>query len=415
MLKLHLALSFSSTEQTMKLFFQKAQWFITHFQMLRDFAARNFYKDTESIQVIRNSSFFDETYYKRNNPDLTDNKDLIAHYFEHGGFERRDPSEFFCSEEYFSINPDVDKSSINPLYDYETHDEKDERMFSTIQSERGDHFPQGTQTISIVQDPAPPVHKRTAVVSCFFHDGKIPDSLMILIRGVKEIADNLILVGDCPVFPSELEKIKNYVCYAHFERHNQYDFGSYKIGFNYARKAGLLKADTADELILINDSCYGPVYPFSELFQRMESVICDFWGINGSKKPPENIFKPHISSFFYVFRRSVINGNDIDDFLNAIHGKYDRSKVICLLELEFTQYLQKKGFLWQVTDEKCEHNIYLHPLTFLETYRIPLVKKKALKGNPVNIQNRIFSIISENCPELALCIRTELTYSGGGI
>lgn len=399
----------------MKLFFPKAKWVLTHFQMLRDFAARNFYNDDYQRQAIRNSVLFDEAYYKRNNPDLFATKDIITHYLKYGGFERRDPSEYFCSEEYFSINPDIAKTAVNPLYDYETHNPKDSRMFSTLQAEQDDKFPQGTKSISIIQDPVPPIHKRTAVVSCYFHDGRIPDSLMILIRGLKEIADNLILVGDCPVFPSELEKIKNFVCYAHFERHNQYDFGSYKIGLNYARKSGLLKADTADELILINDSCYGPVYPFSELFQRMESVICDFWGINGSKNPPKNLHKPHISSFFFVFRRSVLNGNDIDNFMNAIHGRYDRSKVICLLELEFTNYLQRKGFLWQVTDEKCEHNIYLHPLTFLETYRIPLVKKKALKGNPVNIQNRIFSIISENCPELAPCIRTDLTYSGGGI
>ena len=212
----------------MKLFFQKAQWFITHFQMLRDFAARNFYKDAESNRAIRNSAFFDEAYYKRNNPDLSSSINLLAHYINYGGTERRDPSEYFCNEEYFSINPDLAEPGTNPLSNYETRDPKDMRMFSTLQAEREDHFPQGTQTISIVQEPAHPVHKRTAVVSCYFHDGKIPDSLMILIRGLKEIADNLILVGDCPVFPSELEKIKNFVCYAHFERHNQYDFGSYK-------------------------------------------------------------------------------------------------------------------------------------------------------------------------------------------
>ena len=38
--------------------------------------------------------------------------------------------------------------------------------------------------------------------------------------------------------------------------------------------------DLYDEVLLVNQTCYGPVFPFSELFGEMEKRDCDFWGVS---------------------------------------------------------------------------------------------------------------------------------------
>lgn len=57
-------------------------------------------------------------------------------------------------------------------------------------------------------------------------------------------------------------------------RHGEYDFGSYKRGEAWARQAGWL--DEVDDLILCNDSCFGPVGSFAPMFERMEARHLDF-------------------------------------------------------------------------------------------------------------------------------------------
>ncbi len=386
---------------SIKLLFQKAAWVIKHIQELRDYSARNFYENKDGEPYIRNSVFFDEDYYKRNNPDIPDNEDPAEHYYRIGGFERRDPSEFFSSEEYYYLNPDIKRLKSNPLYNFEEFGRGNNLLFSTLQLPKEDHFPPEAQNISRVREKNPVIHKRTAVVSCFLSGGNIPESLLIMLRGLEKVADNIILVGDCPVIPAELDKLSGLVCYAEFERHKQYDFGSYKRGLQYARITGLLDDHTSDELILLNDSCWGPVYPFEELWQRMENEICDFWGCSGLKDKQQLIHKSHISSYFYVFRKPVISSRHLDNFLNNIQGEYDRNKVILTLETQLTDYLQKKGFLWQTVYKECFNNIYDKPLTFLKEYRIPLVKKKAFKGLSKEDLTSVLSVIRENNPELA--------------
>ena len=68
----------------------------------------------------RIADVFDQAYYLRSNPDLSDVEDLLFHYLNHGWLEGRDPCALFDSAFYLSENPDVLASGQNPLLHYVT-------------------------------------------------------------------------------------------------------------------------------------------------------------------------------------------------------------------------------------------------------------------------------------------------------
>lgn len=66
-----------------------------------------------------------------------------------------------------------------------------------------------------------------------------------------------------------------------------------------------------DELILADDSCYGPIYPIEEIFSQMADSACDIWGI----LPTEAIFTASSIQFF-VLRKPVLQSSAWKAFLN---------------------------------------------------------------------------------------------------
>lgn len=161
----------------------------------------------------------------------------------------------------------------------------------------------------------------------------------------------------------------------------------------------------AGELIFVNDSCYGPVYPLSEAFQKMAAVPCDFWGFTGYGHGKHRYFKTFISSYFYVFRRSVTASGCLDEFLNRIRGPYDRNDVIGHLETELTAFLENRGFLWQTLCPDLELDNIYNPLTLVAKYRVPLVKKKSFQRTQREDMNALLSIIRARNGALGALLR----------
>ena len=71
------------------------------------------------INLIRNSPFFDETWYLSKYEDVAKSKiDPATHFLKFGGFEARDPGPNFDSNFYLANHPDARKENMNPLLHY---------------------------------------------------------------------------------------------------------------------------------------------------------------------------------------------------------------------------------------------------------------------------------------------------------
>lgn len=224
--------------------------------------------------------------------------------------------------------------------------------------------------------------KRLAVFASFNKDGLILDYVVYYLKELKKVVDGIIFVTDNPILPTELEKIKDFIVYAECQRHEEYDFGSYKRGFFWAKKNGLLK--DCEELVFCNDSCYGPVYPFSEMFEEMATRSCDFWGMTQNIQIAE-----HIQSYFLVFKKNIFKSRYFIKFMKKIKPQSSVQKVIKKYEVGLSQHLLKHGFIADSYIEYKQNNNYPYiynlcqsrfPI-FLLKNKAPLIKVKAITKN----------------------------------
>lgn len=187
-------------------------------------------------------------------------------------------------------------------------------------------------------------------IAIFAHYDKhcIIDSYVIdYIKELKKYSE-IIFVSDGDLTELEKEKIK-YLCLDIVAtRHYEYDFGSYKRGFQLIQNRYPQKFKEINELIFVNDSCY-LIGSFKNIFADMEKKLnCDFWGLADdiySYDKPEY----HIQSYFLSFRKSVFLDNIFHNFIHNIKRQNLKNKVIYYYEIGLSQMLiknNKKSFCY---------------------------------------------------------------------
>lgn len=182
-----------------------------------------------------------------------------------------------------------------------------------------------------------PSGKRVAVFASYSTNSRIQDYVVYYLKELKKVVDAIVFVADNNVYETEIGKIQDLVVFAACKRHGCYDFGSYKIGFQWAQRN--LNLQDFEELIFCNDSCYGPIFPLQEMFSIMQGSEADFWGVTRSYE-----VKDHLQSYFMLFRRNVYMSAPFQNFVNSFKQQRSLVEYVLNYELNFTQILCKAGF-----------------------------------------------------------------------
>lgn len=180
--------------------------------------------------------------------------------------------------------------------------------------------------------------KRLAIFAGYDKDNIIDDYVVYYIKELKKIAD-IIYVADCDMLENELTKISEYCIYLINGRHGEYDFGSYKRGYLYAKENNILQ--NYDYLILCNDSCYGPFFNFQEIVQNMENKNTDVWGMFNCFKDKEN--DEHLQSYFLSLKSKVYLSEYFYNFISNIKKENDKWEVVKKYEIGLGNLLKKEN------------------------------------------------------------------------
>jgi lipopolysaccharide biosynthesis protein len=176
--------------------------------------------------------------------------------------------------------------------------------------------------------------QRAAVFAHFDIDNKVDDYVIFYLTKIKEVCACIIFVTTSALPEKETLKISN-VCERVIVRENEgHDFMSYKKGL------AELKMENYDEILLCNDSVYGPFFSIKNAFGKMQGMANDFWGMT------ENYdLAYHLQSYFMVFRKKVIQSSYFKEFWEKVSVENDKSAVIKKYEVGLTQFLIKAGFI----------------------------------------------------------------------
>ena len=360
-------------------------------------------QDTSPILA---SGLFDADWYLRNNPDVRQaGGNPAAHYLLHGREPLRNPGPDFVGDEYIALNTDIRIIEINPLVHFERHGRKENRLTSFLQI-RPASYPNGAIETEREFPAAPRRHRRFAVFAAHSGASRIPETTLHYLRGLKEVVDDIVFVTSNPVLPDEIGKLEGLVRFAAFHDHGGYDFFSYRLGWEKAKEFGLTAPGANDEFVLANDSCYAPVFPFQECFKKMAGRTCDFWGMTANKS---FVGKEHIQSYFFVFRRPVLDDGSLDRFLEGVEPVSNRWEVILRYEAGITNALASAGHEWDTLvprpfAEETGTTPTKMPIATMSGYGMPLVKISAMKGDMADNREEVLDFIRARNPGLAAAI-----------
>ena len=140
-----------------------------------------------------------------------------------------------------------------------------------------------------------------------------------------------------------------------------------------------------DEIICLNDTILGPVYPFSEIFAEMDSKDVDFWGITAY--PHDVAFgeeiPTHLQSYWHVYRKSLVSAPEFQRYWENMPVYEDYAAATRNHEMTFTKRFADLGFTWAsyINYEKYRpHSAYpmlYDPVSLIRDDRCPVFKKRS--------------------------------------
>ena len=231
------------------------------------------------------------------------------------------------------------------------------------------------------------VYKRLVVLAIYNRFGKIQDYIYDLAEKNKIICETQIIVisgaVDCED-KNKLQKIGDII----IERENKgYDAGAFKEIIQRLSNKNIL--NKYQELILMNDTFYGPITSWEKVMNEMYQLDIDYWGLIKNVKYIINNkeYKEHIQSFFIAFRNSIFMNKSFIDFWEKMKYADSYLDAVRNYELAINEYLLRKGFNGVAFSELHGGEKYTkdgivsfipYCYEFLKECGVPIIKRKAL-------------------------------------
>lgn len=182
------------------------------------------------------------------------------------------------------------------------------------------------------------IHMKRIVFFAHYDKHNIIDDYVVeYIKDLTTIANKIIFVSSCNINSEEKHKIDKYCSSILIKSNEGYDFGSWKFGMEYIGFDNML---SFDEVIIANDSCFAPIFPFSEMFNKMSTNQCDAWGVTYGIG-----YANYLQSYFLVFRKKVIESSLFVNFFKKITTQKNKYDYITKYEVGLSSMLIKNNFV----------------------------------------------------------------------
>ncbi|MBO4625818.1 MAG: hypothetical protein J5679_00880 [Alphaproteobacteria bacterium] len=211
--------------------------------------------------------------------------------------------------------------------------------------------------------------KRLFLFAGYDADGIADASLILYVRALSKLGD-VVLYMDSNCNKQEFKKLTPYVLYADGLRHGEYDFGSYKRGFIWARDN--LDLSKYDFVYIVNDSVYGPLFPLKTYLEKMEASHTDAFGLVKNTKSSH----PHIQSWFIGMRKSVFLAKWFDEFISGVRPLKSKGAITHTYEHGFTKNVVEHGGTWTCLYTAHNRDIY-NRVKFYWRKKMPFMKRVA--------------------------------------
>ena len=171
------------------------------------------------------------------------------------------------------------------------------------------------------------------------------DYIGYFLRCMRPLVSSIAVVCNMPCIEKGLHNLTDHADYIFYRENKGLDAGGFKDAL--CTFLGWDKLAGYDELILANDSFYGPFDDIGRIFSEMESRSLDFWGLmkrgagtyGSTGADPE-----HILSFFYVFQSPLMHSEAFRSYWEDMPYYKSYMDVVRRYERQLTKHFSAIGY-----------------------------------------------------------------------
>ena len=233
-------------------------------------------------------------------------------------------------------------------------------------------------------------NKRLFIFAGYDKDKMVDSTLVYYLKSLSELGD-IVFTMDNDLPPHELNKITEIpnVLHASAVRHGEYDFGSYKRGYIWARDNKLL--NKYDWVYLVNDSVLGPLFDLKCTLEKLEASGADLTGMASCQ---QKYVPLHIQSWFVGVSKGVVNADFFADFITSVTHQPEKMRIVFKYEVKMSQLILNRGYRISTVFGPIDGDYIYENLYGVIQNGVPFIKKYGLKN--LYITDLLWSYLDED-------------------
>lgn len=230
--------------------------------------------------------------------------------------------------------------------------------------------------------PFPRDGRRVLIYVVYDRRGDVEGYIEYALSCLREHVDTIIAVVN-GTLTADGRAVLGRVADRVIERENRgFDIWGYKVGID------ALGSDAAeyDEIVLANDTWYGPVRSFAPVFDRMDAAPLHFWGMTDHVRVEPNPFTNtgylayHLQSYWLVVRKEMFQTAEWSAYWRELPEMTSYNDAVTKHEAVFTERFTAMGFVGEVAFPTLTDRIENHAVLYagqLVEQGCPTLKRRA--------------------------------------
>lgn len=226
-------------------------------------------------------------------------------------------------------------------------------------------------------------HKQRLGIYCFYDKyGHAASFIKTFLDDLMDNLDDLVVVVNGQLSDQARQLFSEYTKTIIVRENKGLDVAAYKQAI---LTLGWEKLESYDEVVCLNDTVMGPVYPFREMFACMDRKDVDFWGITayvGETVDKEQI-PTHLQAYWHAYRRSLVSSPAFHEYWETMPLWKDYAEVTRKHEMTFTKHFADLGFTWTSYIDCRKYQGYSSypllymPMQIVRDDRCPIFKRRS--------------------------------------
>lgn len=231
--------------------------------------------------------------------------------------------------------------------------------------------------------------KRLLLFVHYDRDGRLDDHILYLLSALKPFRAECAVLANSPLSADDEARLAPVADRVIRRANRGFDFGAWADGL---REYETRIENEFDAVLLVNGTCFGPLFPLEEMFGSMAKRDCDFWGV--TEHGAVHGVPAHLQSYFMEIRKPMLASPAFRKFFREVGAKCTNfANAVRYGETAFSREMTRAGFRYacyvKMADPRPALNVgILETFSFtcapflIRQYRLPLLKVKAFGQVP---------------------------------